>query len=320
MGFFSSFFFSFSILGLRWHLSCPQKLIWFLCNKAVISYAIKTNWCMSKLIIWLAINRAINEPQLLVSSYILILQLPNELSRLSGEETMLRKTHFTARETKFPHLILMSPPAVFKTFSSMMTRLSWGVRIIWAATGSQMWLSSMCKAAVSRTGFLYSEPTECPAPCLLLLCILTQYLFDSRDSPGPAQQLSANLLGPPECEQHWQLCSVDVGGKLHVAHWRCSHTVKGLHGCLQKGMQLVMKPLHSSCCSLLLHGHVDWWVAQPVPCPCRTVDSLAFLGRFYKKKPTVFEKGGDSGSRKGYWSDVERVRTGTSTWAWKVSV
>lgn len=115
---------------------------------------------------------------------------------------------------------------------------------------------------------------------------------------------------------------MDVGGgKLHVAHLRCSHTVKGLHGCLQKGMWLVMKPLHSSCCSsLLLHGHVDWWVARPVPCPCRTVDSLAFHGRFYKKKPTVFEKGGDSGNRKGYWSDVERVQTGISTWAWKVLV
>lgn len=65
---------------------------------------------MSKLIIWLAINRAINEPQLLVSSYILILQLPNESSQLSGEETKLRKTHFTERETKFPHLTLMPPP------------------------------------------------------------------------------------------------------------------------------------------------------------------------------------------------------------------
>lgn len=152
--FFSFFFFSFSILGLRWHLSCPQKLIWFLYNKAVISYAIKTCWCMSKLIIWLAINRAINEPQLLVSSYILILQLPNESSRLSGEETRLRKTHFTARETKFLHLTLMSPHAAFKTFSSTMTRLNWGGRIICAATGSQTWLSSMCKAPVSRTGFL----------------------------------------------------------------------------------------------------------------------------------------------------------------------
>lgn len=140
--FFPFFLSFFSILGLRWHLSCPQKLIWFLCNKAVISYAIKACWCMSKLIIWSAINRAINEPQLLVSSHILILQLPNESSRLSGEETELRKTHFTARETKFPHLTLMSPPAAFKTFSSMMTRSSWGVRIIWAATGSQTWLSS----------------------------------------------------------------------------------------------------------------------------------------------------------------------------------
>lgn len=169
---FFLFFFSFSflILGWRWHLSCPQKLIGSLCNKAVISYAIKTSWCMSKLIIWLAINRAINEWQLLVSSYILILQLPNELSRLSGEETRLRKTHFTAREIKFPHLILMSPPAVFKTFSSTMTRLSWGVRMIWAARGSQMWLSSVCKAPVPRTGILYSEPTQSPAPCLLLLC------------------------------------------------------------------------------------------------------------------------------------------------------
>lgn len=48
-------------------------------------------------------------------------------------------------------------------------------------------------------------------------------------------------------------------------------------------------------------------------CPCRTVDSLAFLGRFYKKQPTVLGKGGDSGIRKGYWSDIKRVQTGTST-------
>lgn len=85
---------------------------------------------MSKLIIWLAINRAINGPQLTVSSYILILQLPNESSRLSGEEASLRKTHFTARETESPHLTLMSLAAALKTFSSMLIRWSWGVGII----------------------------------------------------------------------------------------------------------------------------------------------------------------------------------------------
>lgn len=143
-GVFSFFFFlSSSVLRLRWHLSCPQKLIWFLCNKAVISYAIKTRWCMSKLIIWLAINRAINGPQLTVSSYILILQLPNESSRLSEEDLSLRKTHFTARETKSPHLTLMSLIAALKTFSSMLTKWSRGARIIWAAAGPKS-LAQLC--------------------------------------------------------------------------------------------------------------------------------------------------------------------------------
>lgn len=133
--FFLFFFFTSSILRLRWHLSYPQKLIWFLCNKAVISYSINTPWCMSKLIIWLAINRAINRPQLRGCSDILILQLPNESSRLSGEETSLRKTHFTAREIESSHLIPLSLSAALKTFSSMPSRWSWGVGIIWATAG-----------------------------------------------------------------------------------------------------------------------------------------------------------------------------------------
>lgn len=202
--FFPFFFFSFSILGLRWHLSCPQKLIQFLCNKAVISYAIKTCWCMSKLIIWLAINRAINELQLIVSSYILILQLPNESSRLSGEETRLRKTHFTVRETKFPHLTLVSPPAVLKTFSSTMTRLSWGVRTIWAATGSQTWLSSMCKAPVSRAGFLYSEPDR--VPCSMLAATLQYYLDTNLTVEIPQGQPNSSVQ---ICWGHQSLSSID---------------------------------------------------------------------------------------------------------------
>jgi len=90
---------------------------------------------MSKLIIWLAINRAINGPQLTVSSYILILQLPNELSRLSGEEVSLRKTHFTTRETESSHPTLMSPSTALKIFSSVLTRWIWDVGMIWAAEG-----------------------------------------------------------------------------------------------------------------------------------------------------------------------------------------
>lgn len=102
---FSFFFFKFlssPILRLRWHLSCPHKHISFLCNKTVISYAIKTRWCMSKLIIWFAINRAINGLLLTVSIYVLILQCLMNGHRSLGK-TSLGVTHFTIRETESPH-------------------------------------------------------------------------------------------------------------------------------------------------------------------------------------------------------------------------
>lgn len=75
--FFLILFLSSLILRLRWHLSHPHKHISLLCNKTVISYAIKSCWCMSKLIIWFAINRAINGLLLTASICVLILQCLN---------------------------------------------------------------------------------------------------------------------------------------------------------------------------------------------------------------------------------------------------
>lgn len=141
--------------------------------------------------------------------------------------------------------------------------------------------------------------TESPAPCLLLLCNFDSIPIWQTESPGPAQQLSANLLGPPESEQHWQPCSVDVGGKLHVAHLRCSHRFKGEHWCLWKCLQLVVKPLHSSWCfSLLLHGHVDWWVAQPVLALVGQLIHLLFLAGFTRSNPQFWGREGIQESEK----------------------
>lgn len=75
--FFFILFLSSLILRLRWHLSRPYKHTPFLCKKTVISYAIKSCWCVSKLIIWFAINRAINGLLLTASICVLILQCLN---------------------------------------------------------------------------------------------------------------------------------------------------------------------------------------------------------------------------------------------------
>lgn len=160
---------------------------------------------MSKLIIWLAINRAINGPQLTVSSYIPILQLPNESSRLSGEEVSLRKTHFTARETESPHLTPTSLSAALKTsFSSMLTSWSWGVGIIRTAAEPKKLGSALCtRLLFLGHAFSVVQPEGGP---LLRACrcsaISTRHPFARTDSAWQSQQVSANLLERPGSDQH----------------------------------------------------------------------------------------------------------------------
>lgn len=84
-----------------------------------------------------------------------------------------------------------------------------------------------------------------------------------------------------------------------MAHLRCSHRFKGEHWCLWKCLQRVVKPLHSSwCSSLLLHGHVDWWVAQPVLALVGQLIHLLFLAGFTRSNPQFWGREGIQESEK----------------------